>query len=326
MAAAKSDAAGSARKKARRLRKVIITCAPTGSIHTPSMSPYLPVTPEDIAQSAIEAAKAGAAILHLHARDPRDGSPSPSAEHFMAFLPRIKNATDAVINISTGGSATMSLDARLEGAKAARPELCSLNMGPLIFDFSAAGKRVEKWKYDWERPYVEGSRARIMYNDNTYIERIMREVGQAFGTRFEFECYDIGHLYTLAHFVDRKLVKPPFLIQGVFGILGGIGADPRNLAHMVTIADSLFGEDYVFSAFAAGRHQLQFCTQSALLGGNCRVGLEDSLYIGPGQLAQSNADQVRKIRSMLTDLGLEIATPAEARAMLALKGPDDVGF
>jgi uncharacterized protein (DUF849 family) len=312
--------------KKRKLRKVIITCAPTGSIHTPSMSPYLPITPDEIAHHAIEAAKAGAAILHLHARNPKDGSPSPSAEHFMQFLPRIKAATDAVVNISTGGSATMSLDARLEGAKAARPELCSLNMGPLIFDFSAAGARVENWKHEWEKPYVEGSRGRIMYNDNAYIERIMREVGEAFGTRFEFECYDIGHLYTLAHFADRKLVKPPFLIQGVFGILGGIGADPRNLAHMVTIADSLFGEDYLFSAFAAGKHQLQFCTQSALLGGNCRVGLEDSLYIGPGQLARSNADQVRKIRGMLIDLGFEIATPAEARAMLSLKGPEDVGF
>jgi len=310
----------------KQSRKVIITCAPTGSIHTPSMSPYLPVTPDEIAQAAIAAAGAGASILHLHARDPRDGSPSPAAEHFMAFLPRIKAATNAVINISTGGSATMSLDARLEGAKAARPELCSLNMGPLIFDFSAAGGRVESWQHEWERPYVEGSRNRIMYNDNGYIERIMREVGQAFGTRFEFECYDIGHLYTLAHFVDRKLVTPPFLIQGVFGILGGIGADPRNLAHMVTIADSLFGDDYLFSAFAAGRNQLPFCLQSALLGGNVRVGLEDSLYIGPGQLAHSNADQVRKIRSMLEELGLEIATPVETRAMLALKGPEGLGF
>ena len=244
----------------------------------------------------------------------------------MSFLPRIKAATNAVINISTGGSATMSLDARLEGAKAARPELCSLNMGPLIFDFSAAAAKVENWKHEWERPYVEGSRNRIMYNDNGYIERIMREIGQAFGTRFEFECYDIGHLYTLAHFVDRKLVKPPFLIQGIFGILGGIGPDPRNLAHMVTIADSLFGDDYVFSAFAAGRNQLPFCLQSALLGGNVRVGLEDSLYIGAGKLAKSNADQVRKIRSMLEELGLEIATPDEAREILALKGPESLGF
>ncbi len=310
----------------RPAKKVIITCAPTGSIHTPSMSPHLPVTPDQIAHAAIEAAEAGAAILHLHARDPADGRPSPSAEHFGAFLPRIKQATDAVINISTGGSATMSLDSRLEAAIAFRPELCSLNMGPLIFDFSGAGARVSEWHHDWERDYVEGARGRIMYNDNAYIERIMREVGQAFGTRFEFECYDIGHLYTLAHFAEMKLIEPPFLIQGVFGILGGIGPDPRNVAHMVTIADSLFGDDYVFSAFAAGRHQLPFCTQSALLGGNVRVGLEDSLYIGRGELARSNADQVTKMRGILEALGLDIATPAEARNLLRLKGGDAVAF
>ncbi len=310
----------------RKSRKVIITCAPTGSVHTPSMSPHLPVTAEAIAASAIEAAQAGAAILHLHARDPVDGRPSPAAKDFLAFLPRIKAATDAVINISTGGSATMSLDERLEGAKATRPELCSLNMGPLIFDFSAAGARVARWLHEWERPYVESSNDRIMYNSNAYIERIMREVGQEFGTRFEFECYDIGHLYTLAHFADRRLIEPPFLIQGVFGILGGIGPDPRNLSHMVTIADSLFGNDYVFSAFAAGRHQMRFCTQSALLGGNVRVGLEDSLYIGPGELARTNADQVRRIRTILSELSLSVATPAEARSMLALKGAAAVGF
>jgi uncharacterized protein (DUF849 family) len=310
----------------RRSRKVIITCAPTGSIHTPSMSPHLPSTPGDIAQAAIEASAAGASILHLHARDPIDGRPSPAAKDFFAFLPQIKQASDAVINISTGGSATMSLDERLEGAKAARPELCSLNMGPLIFDFSAAGARVGEWTHDWERPYVESSRERIMYNSNAYIERIMREVGREFGTKFEFECYDIGHLYTLAHFADLKLIEPPFLIQGIFGILGGIGADPRNLSHMVTIADSLFGNDYVFSAFAAGRHQIPFCTHSALAGGNVRVGLEDSLYIGRGELARSNADQVTKIRTLLNELGLEVATPADARSMLVLKGASAVGF
>ena len=310
----------------RKSSKAIITCAPTGSIHTPSMSPHLPVTAEQIAEQAIAAAEAGAAILHLHARNPVDGSPSPKAEDFMAFLPRIKQSCDAVINVSTGGSATMSLDQRLEGAKAARPEVCSLNMGPLIFDFSAAGKRVTQWQHAWEREYVESSRGRIMYNDNVFIERIMLEVGREFGTRFEFECYDIGHLYTLAHFADRRLVEPPFLIQGVFGILGGIGADVRNLAHMVTIADSLFGDDYLFSAFAAGRHQLEFCTQSALLGGNVRVGLEDSLFIGRGELARSNADQVAKVRQVLEALGREIATPAEAREMLGLKGGDQVGF
>jgi uncharacterized protein (DUF849 family) len=290
------------------------------------MSPHLPVTPDEIAASAIGAAEAGAAILHLHARDPRDGRPSPDPAHFAAFLPAIRDASEAVINISTGGSATMSLDERIEAAKAFQPEVCSLNMGPLIFDFSGAAARVDSWRHDWERPYVEGSRDRIMYNSNSYIERIMIEVGQAFGTRFEFECYDIGHLYTLAHFADLKLIEPPFLIQGVFGILGGIGPDPRNLAHMVTIADSLFGDDYIFSAFAAGRHQMPFCTQSALLGGNVRVGLEDSLFIGRGALAQSNADQVRKVRTILEELGREIATPDEARAMLALKGRDAVGF
>ena len=310
----------------RKHNKVIITCAPTGSIHTPSMSPHLPITADEIAQAAIGAAEAGASILHLHARNAADGSPSPRAADFMAFLPRIKQASDAVINISTGGSAVMTLDDRLEGAKAARPELCSLNMGPLIFDFSGAAKRVEHWQHEWEKAYVEGSRGRIMYNDNAYIERIMLEVGREFGTKFEFECYDIGHLYTLAHFADRGLIDPPFLIQGVFGILGGIGADPRNLAHMVTIADGLFGEDYIFSAFAAGRHQMQFCTQSALLGGNVRVGLEDSLFIGRGELATSNAEQVTKIRTVIEALGRDIATPDEARDMLGLKGGSAVGF
>jgi uncharacterized protein (DUF849 family) len=310
----------------RKSRKVIITCAPTGSIHTPSMSPHLPITPDEIAEAALGAAEAGAAVLHLHARNAEDGSPSPKAKDFMAFLPRIKQACDAVINISTGGSAMMSLDDRLEGAHAARPELCSLNMGPLIFDFSAAGRRVQHWQHAWEKEYVETSRGRIMYNDNAFIERIMLEVGREYGTRFEFECYDVGHLYTLAHFADRALVDPPFLIQGVIGILGGIGPDPRNLAHMVTVADSLFGDDYMLSAFAAGRHQMDFCTQSVLLGGHARVGLEDSLFIGKGELAGSNAQQVQRIRTIVEALGREIATPAEARDMLGLKGGDQVGF
>lgn len=310
----------------RKSSKVIITCAPTGSIHTPSMSPHLPVTADQIAEAALAAAEAGATVLHLHARNSADGSPSPRAADFMAFLPRIKQSCDAVINISTGGSATMSLDDRLEGAHAAQPEVCSLNMGPLIFDFSAAAKRVDEWQHSWEKAYVESSRGRIMYNDNVFIERIMTEVGQAYGTRFEFECYDVGHLYTLAHFADRGLVKPPFLIQAVIGILGGIGSDPRNLAHMATIADSLFGDDYYLSAFAAGRHQMDFCTQSVLLGGHARVGLEDSLFIGKGELATSSAQQIQRLRTIVEGLGREVATPAEAREMLALKGGDAVGF
>lgn len=306
-------------------KKVIITCAPTGSIHTPSMSPHLPISADEIAAAAIGAAEAGASIIHLHARN-ADGSPSARADDFMGFLPRIKQSTDAVINITTGGSHTMTLDERMEAAKFAQPEVCSLNMGPLIFDYSAAAKRVAHWQHDWEKAYVEGSYDRVMYNTNFYIERILREIGEAFGTRFEYECYDIGHLYTLAHFADRGLAKPPFFIQGVFGILGGIGADVRNLGHMVTVADSLFGDDYYLSAFAAGKNQMRFCTQSALLGGNVRVGLEDSLFIGRGQLAQSNAEQVTRIRNILEALGLDIATPEEARAMLSLKGGDNVAF
>ena len=310
----------------RKNNKVIITCAPTGSVHTPTMSPHLPVTASQIAEAAIGAAEAGAAIVHLHARNEADGSPSSRPDDFMAFLPRIKQATDAVINISTGGSTAMTLEARIDAAKTLKPEVASLNMGPLIFDFSGAGRKITEWKHDWERDYVEGSYSRIMYNDNSFIERIMVEVGRANGTKFEFECYDIGHLYTLAHFADRGLVEPPFLIQGVFGILGGIGGDVRNVAHMVTIADSLFGEDYLLSCFAAGKHQIPFCTQSALLGGNVRVGLEDSLYIGRGELARTNADQVARIRTILEALGRDIATPADARAMLDLKGGDQVSF
>lgn len=310
----------------RKSKKVIITCAPTGSIHTPSMSPYLPVTPDEITREAVAAAEAGAAILHLHARNPEDGSPTPSPEAFMAFLPRIRQQTEAVINITTGGSHTMTLDERLAAPKRAKPEVCSLNMGPLIFDYTAAAKRVTNWKYSWEEQYVAGSYDRVMYNTNHYIERILKEVGDAFGTRFEYECYDIGHLYTLAHFADRGLAKPPFFIQGVFGVLGGVGADVRNLGHMVSMADSLFGDDYFLSAFAAGRNQIPFCTQSALLGGNVRVGLEDSLFIGRGQLAKSNAEQVTRIRTIVEALGLEVATPAEAREMLSLKGGDQVAF
>lgn len=306
-------------------RKVIITCAPTGSVHTPSMSPHLPVTPDAIAAEAIAAAEAGASIIHLHARN-EDSSPTPAPDAFLKFLPRIKQATAAAINISTGGSTTMSLDQRIEAAKTLKPEVASLNMGPLIFDFSAAADRVERWQHGWEEPYVRGSTNRIMYNDIGYIERIMREVGQAGGTKFEFECYDLSHLYTLSHFADLKLIEPPFMIQGVFGILGGIGPDLRNVSHMVTIADSLFGNDYHFSSFGAGRHQMAFCTQSVLLGGHCRVGLEDSLSISRGRLATSNAEQVAKMVRIVTELGLEVATPDEARQLLGLKGGDQVAF
>ncbi|SCW72188.1 Uncharacterized conserved protein, DUF849 family [Sphingobium faniae] len=309
----------------KHTRKVIITCAVTGSIHTPSMSDALPITPDQIAEQAIAAAEAGAAMLHLHARNPETGQPDQNPELFKQFLPRIKQSTDAIINITTGGGLGMSLDDRLAPAKWAQPEVASMNMGSVNFNISAAGAKVSDWKHDWEKPYLEMTKDFILSNTFTQIERGMTELG-ALGTRFEFECYDIAHLYNLAHFVDRKIVEPPFFIQGVFGILGGIGAEPENLMHMKSTADRLFGDDYVFSALAAGRHQMPMVTLSALLGGSVRVGLEDSLYAGKGRMAASNAEQVAKIRRILEELSLEIATPQEAREIMATKGGDQVAF
>ena len=309
----------------RRAEKVIITCAVTGSIHTPSMSPHLPITPDQIALEAIAAAEAGAAMVHLHARNPEDGRPDQSPERFMEFLPRIKEQSDAIINITTGGGLGMTLDQRLAPALACKPEIASMNMGSFNFNISgAAGKRTE-FLHDWEKPYLEGTKDLILSNTFKQIDYGMRSMG-ANGTRFEFECYDVGHLYNLAHFADLKLVEPPFFVQCVFGILGGIGPDPENLLHMRATADRLFGSDYYLSVLAAGRHQLPFVTMSAILGGNVRVGLEDSLFAGKGKLATSNAEQVTKIRRVLDELSFEIASPAEARAMLATKGGDNVGF
>ncbi len=306
--------------------KVIITCAVTGSIHTPTMSPHLPLTPDEVAGQAIDAAEAGAAILHLHARDPRDGRPTPDPKVFMQFLPRIKQASDAVINITTGGGHGMTLDERLAAPLKASPEMCSLNMGSMNFGLYPMLQRYKEFKYDWERVHLENSRDFIFRNTFKDIEHILRNLGEAHGTRFEFECYDIGHLYTLAHFLDRKLVQPPLFVQTIFGILGGIGADPENLSHAKHVADKLFGDQYYWSILAAGRHQLPLVTMGAIMGGNVRVGLEDSLFIGKGQLAQSNADQVRRIRTVLESLSLEVASPKEARAMLSLKGGDQVAF
>ena len=304
------------------MSKIIITCAITGSIHTPSMSPHLPVTAEEITTQAIDAAEAGAAILHLHARDPENGRPSASPAHFEAFLPRIKQASGAVLNISTGGSAVMGLEERLAPAMAVAPEMCSLNMGTMNFALYPAAERVTDWKYDWEKPFLENSDDLVFKNTPRDIAAILRDLGQDRGARFEFECYDVGHLYMLRHFADRGMVKPPFFIQFVFGVLGGIGADPDNLVHMKRIADKLFGDDYMFSVLAAGRHQIPFTTMAAAMGGHVRVGLEDSLMISKGKLAERNADQVAKIRRIVEEVGREAATPDEARAMLGLKGAD----
>ena len=306
--------------------KIIITCAVTGSIHTPTMSKALPVTPAEIAEQSIAAARAGASILHLHARDPENGRPTPDPKVFMQFLPRIKEGCDAVVNLTSGGGARMSLEERLAAPLLASPEMASLNMGTMNFALYPLGARYTKWKYEWEQDYICNSQDNIFRNTFGDIEKIYRQLGEGHGTKFEHECYDVSHLYNLAHFLDRGLFKPPVFLQFVFGVLGGIGADMDNLVFMKRTADRLFGSDCLWSVLAAGRHQMPFCTQAAMMGGNVRVGLEDSLTIGRGQLASSNAEQVKKIRRIVEELSLEVATPQETRQMLGLKGPANVRF
>jgi uncharacterized protein (DUF849 family) len=306
-------------------RKVVITCAVTGAIHTPTMSPYLPITADEIAEAAVGAYEAGAAIVHLHARDPKDGRPDQRPEAFAPFLAKIRKACDVVVNITTGGAPTMTVDERVKPCAHFKPEVASLNMGSMNFGLFPMLARFKEFKHDWERPYLAGSEDRIFRNTFRDIQFIL-ETCAANGTRFEIECYDIGHLYTLRHFADRGLVKPPFFIQSVFGILGGIGPHPEDVAHMRRTADRLFGNDYVWSVLGAGRNQLPIAAQSVALGGNVRVGLEDSLWIGPGKLAESNAQQVRAARQVIEGLGLEVATPDEARAILQLKGKAAVDF
>ncbi len=306
-------------------RKVIITCAVTGAIHTPSMSPFLPVTPQEIIDDGIKAFEAGASILHLHARDSENGRPTQDPEMFRKFLPQLKQATSAVLNLTTGGSPHMTVAERMRPAAELKPEVASLNMGSMNFGLYPMLNRFKEFKHDWEREHLENSRDLVFKNTFADIEHILR-TGNANGTRFEFECYDTSHLYNLAHFVDRGLVKSPFLVQTVFGLLGGIGAHPEDVAHMKRTADRLFGDTYVWSVLGAGRNQLPVAAQAAAQGGNIRIGLEDSLWSAPGQLAQSNADQVRKARALLEGLSLEVATPDEAREMLDLKGAGDVAF
>jgi uncharacterized protein (DUF849 family) len=306
--------------------KVIITCAITGSIHTPTMSDALPVTPDEIATQAIDAAKAGAAVLHLHARNQADGRPSPDPEVFRQFLPRIKQGCEGVINITTGGSVLMTLEDRIAAAVTFSPEMCSLNMGSMNFALYPMAARYKTWKYDWEEQYLLQSDQNIFRNTFRDIERIAKLLGEEHGVKFEHECYDTGHLYNLAHCVDRGLFKPPIFLQLIYGILGGIGPDFDNLLFMKRTADRLFGDAYHWSVLAGGRHQIPFATMATMIGGNVRVGLEDSLYIGRGKLAASNAEQVAKIRRIIEELGYEAATPTEARAFLGLKGADRVNF
>jgi uncharacterized protein (DUF849 family) len=306
-------------------RKVMITCAVTGAIHTPSMSPYLPVTASEIADAAIGAAEAGAALVHVHARNPIDGRPDQSPEAFEPFLKVIKQRTNAVINITTGGAPTMGIEERLRPCTTFKPEVASLNMGSMNFGLYPMLARFKDFKHDWEEPYLAGSDDRIFRNTFKDIAGILTRCAEN-DTRFEIECYDIGHLYTLAHFAERGLVKPPFFVQSVFGILGGIGPHPEDVAHMKRTADRLFGKDYQWSVLGAGRHQLPIAAQAVAMGGNIRVGLEDSLWLGAGKMAKSNADQVLKARQIIEGLGLEVATPDDAREMLQLKGADKVNF
>ncbi len=306
-------------------KKVIISCAVTGAIHTPSMSPYLPVTPEEIAESSIAAAEAGAAIIHLHARDPITGKPDQRPEAFVPFLKLIKQGTNAVVNLTTGGSPYMTVQERIQPALVLQPEVASMNMGSMNFGLFPMLKRFKEFKHDWERPYLEGSKDLIFRNTFGDIETALKELSVS-GTRYEFECYDTAHLYNLAHFVERGLVKAPFLVQSVFGILGGIGSHPEDVMHMKRTADRLFGDDYRWSVLGAGRSQMKIAAMAASMGANVRIGLEDSLWIGPGQLASSNAQQVRKVRDILEGLGLEIASPDEAREILQLKGAAQVAF
>src|SRR3989454_7646259 len=305
--------------------KVIITCAVTGAIHTPTMSPHLPITPDEIAQAAIGAAQAGAAIVHLHARNPKDGSPSQDPELFRQFLPKIKAASEVVVNLTTGGAPTMTIEERLQPALKLKPEVASLNMGSMNFGLYEMLGRYKEFKYDWEKPYLAGSDERIFKNTFRDIAHIL-ESCSGNDTRFEIECYDIGHLYTAAHFLDRKLVKPPLFIQSVFGIRGGIGPHHEDVVHMKRTADRLFGDAYLWSGVGAGPNQMFVAAMSAVMGGNVRVGLEDSLWLGRGTLAKTNAEQVTKIRRILEELGLQIATPDEAREMLKLKGGRSVAF
>jgi uncharacterized protein (DUF849 family) len=306
-------------------RRVIVTCAVTGAIHTPTMSPHLPVTPEEIADAAIGAAGAGAAIVHLHARESADGRPTQSPDVFRQFLPRIAAESDVIVNLTTGGSQTMTVDERLQPALMLQPEVASLNMGSMNFGLYDMLPRYQAWKWDWEPAYLKGSEAGIFKNTFKDIAEILTAC-RGNGTRFELECYDIGHLYTAAHFLERGLIEAPLFIQSVFGIRGGIGPHPEDVLHMKRTADRLFGHDYQWSVVAAGRHQMYVAVQSAVMGGNVRVGLEDSLWIGKGRLSTSNAEQVAKVRRILEELGLELASPAQARELLRLKGKNNVRF
>jgi uncharacterized protein (DUF849 family) len=308
-------------------RKVIITCAVTGSGHTPTMSPHLPFTVEDVVGQSVAAVEAGAAVIHLHARDPRDGRPTADPAVFLEYLKGIKDSTDAVVSITSGGGTGMSTEEKLRVIYETRPELCTLNLGTFNYgSFPMIAKYAGTFTYDWEEPYLESTRTEPFVSTFADIEHMLTDLRAQTGARFEYEAYDVGHLYTLAYYLEAGLVEPPIFLQTILGVMGGIGAEVEHLAHMKATADRLLGDSYQWSVLGAGRHQFNMITVSAVMGSHVRVGLEDGLFIGKGRLAESNAQQVEKIVRILKELSLDIATPDEARALLGLKGLDKVGW
>jgi len=306
-------------------RKIIINCAITGAIHVPSLSPYLPITPEQIAVEAVAAAEAGAATVHLHARDPENGSPDMDPELFRAFCREIHEQSDTVICITTGGAPTMTPEERMVAVRALKPELASINMGSINFGLFPMMDRIKEYKYDWEKSYLESSRDLVFKNTFYDQERIFK-IMDGCGTKPELECYDVGHLYNTAYWADLGVIRPPFWIQLILGIRGAVQPSVENLVFMKNTADRLFGDDYIFSVLATGRHEINLGTVGVVMGGCVRVGLEDNLYVSKGELAKSNVDLVAKIRRIITELSFDIAGPDEARQMLGLKGKDQTNF
>lgn len=299
--------------------KVVVTAAITGAIHTPSMSPYLPITPEQIANDAIASAEAGAAEVHIHARDPKDGRPSSALPLFEEIISAVRNNSDVIICITTGGGKDMTVDERFSVVSALKPELASLNMGSINFAMFPMAEKYEEWKYDWEKPFLDSTRDFIFRNTFGDIEKALILMGKH-GTKPELEIYDIGHLYTLKYFMDRELLEKPIYLQFVMGILGGIGAELENLMYMKHSADRLLGEgSYRWSAIGAGRMQFPICSMAAVMGGGCRVGIEDNLNINRNTLAKSNADLVMKMIRILKEFSLKPAKPEEARGILGIR-------
>lgn len=305
--------------------KVIVSCAVTGSINVPSQSPHLPITPEQIIENCLGAAKAGAGSLHVHVRDPQTGQPTMDLDLFKEVCQEVHSKSDAVINITTGGAPTMTPEERMVGVKKFRPELASINMGSFNFGLFPIMDKIPEYKFDWEEDYLERSKDNIFKNTFYDQERIFK-IMEDNGTKPEMECYDVGHLYNTAYWADKGVLKPPFWLQLIMGIMGAIQPSVDNLVHMKNTADKLFGKDYIWSTLAAGRFEYNLCTTGVIMGGHARIGMEDNLYLGKGQLAKNNGEMVEKMVQIIRLLDHEPTTPQETREMLKLKGKEGAGF